>query len=1068
MICSSIRSSLTALLLGGLGVTGTAHIAASAPSAAATVGGEPQRVIIHLWDGPETKTALGPAPGAQDERRVRAVESVIASALVDFARLVPAPELEVLSTFRLQPAFTAEVSAAALSTLRDDPRVRAIEPDRLWRLQTLEGLPLIGADTLHHLGILGEGTAVAIVDTGVDYLHPTLGGGQIPNAKVVYGFDIADDDGDPMDCNGHGTAVASVAAGSSYQWSPNRRFAGGVAPAAKILAYKVTSDDECELAATSAVVEAIEDAVLRREGVDYRLAAINISLGGGEFAGPCEEASLAYTEAISTATDAGIPVVAAAGNNGYTDALNLPACIPRALSVGSAWDTDPGFVPFLFCLDEDCRSVCDDSYRWRRSVTCYSNSNSYLDLVAPSEYLKSAEAGGITTDFGGTSGAAAYVTGAAALIAQALPDISPSATKFLLAATGTPTMDDKNGLIRPMIDLAAALEAAERVAVCSETSIPIRRSPDSPTVSSVLVDFEGVVGHLDVLLDLTHPNPENLRLTLRSPNGVEVVLHDHTPAPNGISGAYPNDLEPHESLGRFSGAPTQGLWTLVVDDDGEPDEIDDGASLIGWALRFEDPSQLSYRDTTMVFPVVAHVEGAQDTKWRSDLRIFNAAANREAEIRLFLVPSSGEAMNGPRQTDVIVPHGAVVALDDLVASRFGLGAGQGSLVVQDPAGTVVYGTSRTYTAGASGTYGQFVAPSVAGHSSTGAGDPALIVLPAAGVDHRVNIGITEVNGQGATAAVTLLDSSNGVALGPSTFHFVEPYANLQLNGVLPDSEVASGADPYVAVAVVQGEGRVVTYGSVIDNRTGDAVFISGESPVVVPYLLVPVIATNQGQAGTEWRSDLRVLNHGSFSVHVDAELRFQGALGIPPVVESFTLQPGEAITIDDVVGSLFGFSNVAGSLRLVPREGPAALAATSRTANHSTVGTYGQYVPALSAGRGLHGSGVLLHVDKGQNTRSNLGIVETDGSSIGIEIRLYDHLGTPLGWPMTMTLGPWESVQVNDIFDALGARDHRNARAEISLVSGNGGFFAYASVIDADSGDAIFVPVLELPSSPGP
>lgn len=1071
MIRPPIRHTIAvaALLVCSFGVTGAIHGSdVSSAKAMAVVGDGTQRVIIHLHGGPGTKAALGAAPDASDDLRLRAVEEVVSSAVADFSRTMPASEFHVLGRFRLQPALTAEVSAAALTKLAADPRVRSVEPDRLWRLQTLEGLPLIGADTLHQLGIAGEGTAVAIIDSGVDYLHPTLGGGQIPNAKVVYGYDTADGDADPMDCNGHGTAVASVAAGSSYQWSPNRRFAGGVAPAAKILAYKVTADDACSQATTSAVVEAIEDAVLRRQGDDYRLAAINISLGGGEFAGPCEDANLAYAEATRTAADVGISVIAAAGNNGLGDALNAPACLPRVLSVGSAWDVDSGFVPFVFCLDPDCDSVCDDSYSWRRSVACYSNSSIYLDLVAPSEYLKAAEAGGVTTDFGGTSGAAAYATGAAALIFQALPGVSPSATRFLLAATGTPTMDDKNGLIRPMIDLAAAIDEADRIAVAAQSSIPILQWPDSPTVSTILVDREGTVGNLEVLVDLAHPNPGNLRLTLRSPDGTEVVLHDHTSAPGGIAGVYPNDLEPSGSLGRFSGAPTQGLWTLIVDDDGEPLAAGDGANLTGWALKFEDPSQPPYDDTTMVYPVVAHVGGAQDTDWRSDLRLFNATASREAEIRLVLNPASDATFSGSRQTDVIVPHGSVVALDDVVKNRFGLDAGRGSLLIQDPAGALVHGTSRTYTTSDSGTYGQFVAPSVAGFSSTGAGDRALIVLPTAGADHRVNIGITEVTGRPATVAVTLLDSENGVAIGPSTFHFVEAYANLQLNGLLPDMDLANGADPYIAVAVVQGEGRVVAYGSVIDNRTGDAVFITGDTPEVVPYLLVPVIANNQGQAGTEWRSDLRVLNHGSFSVHVDAELRFQGALGIPPVIETFTLQPGEAVTFDDVVGSLFGFSEVAGSLRLVPREGGAALAATSRTANHGPVGTYGQYVQALSAGQGLQGSGVLLHMDKGERTRSNLGIVETDGTSIGVEIRLFDHLGRPLGWPVTMTLGPWESIQVNDIFGALGAHEGTNARAEMTRVSGGGSFFAYASVIDADSGDAIFVPALELPGPPDP
>jgi len=859
-----------------------------------------------------------------------------------------------------------------------------------------------------------------------------------------------------------------VAAGASYQWSPNRRFAGGVAPAAKILAYKVTSDAECGSATTTAVVAAIEDAVLRRQGDDYRLAAINISLGGGSSVGPCDKSNFAYAEAIAAASDAGVSVVAASGNSGYGNALDVPACISRAISVGSAWDVDPGWVPFSFCLDPECTSVCDDSFRWQRSVACYSNSSSYLDLVAPSEYLKAADAGGVTTDFGGTSGAAAYVTGAVALLAHAFPDISPATTKFLLAATGTPTMDDKNGLIRPMVDLAAAVETVEKITVSEDSAVPIRSWPDSPTVSTIMVSHAGLVGNLEVLLDLTHPAPERLCLTLRSPDGIEVVLHDHTPGPSGIAGVYPADLEPHDSLGLFAGVPIQGLWSLTINDDGGDGAAQSEASLIGWALKIEEPTQPPFRDTTMLFPVVAHAEGSQNTSWRSDVRIFNPIASREAEIRLILVPVSGEHSLEVRQTDVIVPHGSVVALNDVVKQRFGLSSAQGSLLVQDPSGSIIHGTSRTYTTSASGTYGQFVAPDVAGLSSTGAGNPALIVLPTTGENHRVNIGITEVTGESATVAVTLLDSGNGVALGPSTFHLVEPHANIQLNGVLSGPKTASAGDPYVAVAVVQGEGRIVAYGSVIDNRTGDAVFITGATPKITPYLLVPVIASNQGQAGTEWRSDLRVLNHGSFSVHIDAEFRFQGSFGTPPVIETFNLQPGESIAIEDVVGDFFGFSEVAGSLRLIPREGPAALAATSRTANHGPVGTYGQYVPALSVDQGIRSSGVLLHIDKGPDTRSNLGIVETTGSSINVEIQLYDALGRTLGSPYIIALGPWESIQINDVFDALGAADHRNARAIIKRLSGAGAFFGYASVIDADSGDAIFVPALEFEEPPSP
>jgi len=1053
-----------AILFGGVGPAAPSLSAELAPEVArAFAAGTTQQVIIHLAADGDTRKTLAREPGAADKQRLIAVNKSVTTAIREFTSTLSAGDFDLVRSFRLQPAVTAVVTTEGLAEILVNPRVTRIEPDRRWTLQTLEGLHLIGADSLHQLGIAGEGTAVAIIDSGVDYLHPTLGGGLIPNAKVVYGLDTADNDDDPMDCIGHGTAVASVAAGSSYQWSPNRRFSGGVAPAAKILAYKVTADDQCGIATTGAVVEAIEDAVLHRSGDGYRLAAINISLGGGEFFGPCDEANHAYAEAIRAATEAGITVVAAAGNNGYTGALNAPACITRTVAVGSAWDADPEWLPYRFCLDPECNVLCDDSFRWERAVTCYSNSSSYLDLVAPSEFLKAAAANSVTVDFGGTSGAAAYVTGAAALLEQTRPGSDPHTIKFLLAATGRPTMDDKNGLIRPIVDLVEAVDAAGNVFVSHESAIPVRALPTTPAVSSILVDREGAVGSLKVLVDLAHPTPELLRLILTAPDGTQVVLHDRTAGFDGISGTYPDDFEPVQSLGRLSGTPMTGLWTLTVEDHRILNEPDDGPILNGWALSLEEPSLPPFDSTTMIYPIVAHSEGAQNTSWRSDVRLFNAAQSTEAEVRLLLIPPSGSIGGGPRQTDVIVPHGSVVALDDLVERRFGLDSAQGSLLVRDTDGGVVHGTSRTYNTASSGTYGQFVPPRGAGDQSTGAGDPAIIVLPTSGPDHRVNIGVTETAGQPAKVAVTLLDSHSGVALGASTFHAIEPHSNVQINGVLPDFERAPGSDPYVAVAVVQGSGRVTAYGSVIDNRTGDAVFVTGATPEVTPYLLIPVVANKPGQAGTEWRSDLRILNHGSFSVHIDAELRFQGALGLPPVLETFELQPGEAVTIDDVVGSFFGFSGVAGSLLLVPREGSAALCATSRTANHGSEGTYGQYVPGIRPNQGLRDRGILIHIDSDAKSRSNLGIVETDGLTVGVEVRLFDALGRALGSPARMTLGPWESIQINDIFSFFSVSGQRNARIEVTRDLGPGGFFAFASVIDADSGDAIFVPVLELP-----
>ncbi|WYZ40997.1 hypothetical protein EsH8_IV_001338 [Colletotrichum jinshuiense] len=111
------------------------------------------------------------------------------------------------------------------------------EPLPKWDPHTLTNV-----DKVHKLGHTGKGVIVAIVDTGIDYLHPSLGGGFGAGFKVEGGYDLVGDDyeiggeyvpdNDPMDCAGHGTHVAGIVA-SSHEDLP------GVAPDARLRIYKV-------------------------------------------------------------------------------------------------------------------------------------------------------------------------------------------------------------------------------------------------------------------------------------------------------------------------------------------------------------------------------------------------------------------------------------------------------------------------------------------------------------------------------------------------------------------------------------------------------------------------------------------------------------------------------------------------------------------------------------------------------------------------------------------------------------------------------------------------------------
>src|SRR5262245_25321676 len=82
--------------------------------------------------------------------------------------------------------------------------------------------------------ITGAGESIAVIDTGIDYTHPFLGGGYGTGYKVVGGYDFVDDDNDPMDTYGHGTEVAGVLAAKPFNYLG--KHYQGAAPDANLIA----------------------------------------------------------------------------------------------------------------------------------------------------------------------------------------------------------------------------------------------------------------------------------------------------------------------------------------------------------------------------------------------------------------------------------------------------------------------------------------------------------------------------------------------------------------------------------------------------------------------------------------------------------------------------------------------------------------------------------------------------------------------------------------------------------------------------------------------------------------
>jgi minor extracellular serine protease Vpr len=234
------------------------------------------------------------------------------------------------------PRTFVEASIGRLSSdrvFRDSVAYVALDRSRAW----IHANDVSGPIAADGLNLTGEGAVVGIIDTGVDYTHPDLGGGFGPGHKVIGGFDFVDDDADPLDVDrsGHGTHVAGVVAADG--------ILQGVAPKARLLAYRVVAPNGRVLA--SDIARALEHAV--NEGAQV----VNISLGT-ELVSPLLEV------ATRNAVRNGVMVVAAAGNAGpFPQTIGTPANQRLALTVGASLNNASTSLAAAFASTPPIRNI---------------------------------------------------------------------------------------------------------------------------------------------------------------------------------------------------------------------------------------------------------------------------------------------------------------------------------------------------------------------------------------------------------------------------------------------------------------------------------------------------------------------------------------------------------------------------------------------------------------------------------------------------------------------------------------------------------------------------------------
>jgi hypothetical protein len=250
---------------------------------------------------------------------------------------------------------------------------------------------LIGQDQVAQdfPGINGKGQSVAVIDTGIDYNNPLLGGGFGPGHKVVGGWDFVDNDADPMDDFGHGTEVAGVIASDPFTFDGAQYQ--GVAPGCNLVALRVDgADDPVPDERIQAALQWVID-----HRTQFNIVSVNISFGSGHYSGT--HTSI-YSPQLKTLKQDGVFVAAASGNNGVDPSqpfgVEYPAADPNVFSVGAV-----------------------DSFD---TITEFTERGRNLDLLAPGDNVPTPGLGPEPfDDVSGTSFATPFVAGAVALMKQA-------------------------------------------------------------------------------------------------------------------------------------------------------------------------------------------------------------------------------------------------------------------------------------------------------------------------------------------------------------------------------------------------------------------------------------------------------------------------------------------------------------------------------------------------------------------------------------------------------------------------------------------------------------------------
>lgn len=223
---------------------------------------------------------------------------------------------------------------------------------------------------------------------------------------------------------------------------------------------------------------------------------------------------------------------------------------------------------------------------------------------------------------------------------------------------------------------------------------------------------------------------------------------------------------------------------------------------------------------------------------------------------------------------------------------------------------------------------------------------------------------------------------------------------------------------------------------------------------------IPVVARESGFEGTQWRSDVAVVNTCPDRATVTLILHSPEG----DTSQAFEIEGGRQQLFEDVVWQLLG-DDGSGSLEIRSQH-PVTI--SSRTFNQTDDGTFGQSMPAISEATTLAGENdtiVLPQLRQDDDFRTNIGALNTGTDTADLEIVLSDRLGTEIGRYQLQVPAGQTVLDTRPFLDRFARDDVVAGRATVNVLGGHD-IWAFASVVDQLTGDPMTVAPLEAPQCP--